>query len=283
MERVYITGIKGMLGRAAALLFEKRYEVFPADRGEPDVCDPGLIGEDICRAKPKFVLHLASLTDVDRCETHPDDAYRVNAIGTRNVALACQRCGATMIYLSTGMVYNGRKETPYVEFDSPDPVNVYGRSKYAGELAVKELLSRFYVFYSCWLFGGGPDDKKFVAKIIERSRASREIKVVNDTYGSPTYTVDLARAILSFVETGYYGTYHCVNTGCVDRLEMAAEILKRAGIDHCALVPVSSGEFALPAPRPRMEAMRNYHLELRGIEPMRGWREALGEYIRESF
>jgi len=283
VERIYITGIRGMLGKAALPLFEKRYEIFPADRSEPDVCDHRLIIEDICRVGPRFVLHLAALTDVDRCETHPDEAFRVNALGTRNVALACQRSGAEMIYISTGMVYNGRKETPYVEFDSPDPANLYARSKYAGELAVRELLTRYFLFYSCWLFGGGADDKKFVAKIIERARKAPELKVVSDTYGSPTYTVDLARAIFGFIETGLYGKYHCVNTGCVNRLEMSAEILKAAGIEGCTLVPVSSAEFPLPAPRPRMEAMRNYHFELRGFEPMRPWREALAEYIRENY
>jgi dTDP-4-dehydrorhamnose reductase len=188
-----------------------------------------------------------------------------------------------MIYLSTGMVYDGRKESPYTEFDTPSPINVYARSKYHGELAMRDLLSRFYIFYTCWLYGGGPGDKKFVAKIVERARSSSELKVVNDKFGSPTHAGDLAKTIFDFLESGLYGKYHCANVGCVNRFEMAQEILKAAGITRCTLVPASSDEFPLPASRPRMEAMRNYHFELLGLSPMRGWRGALSEYIGTAF
>jgi dTDP-4-dehydrorhamnose reductase len=283
VDRVYITGAQGMLGKAAAPIFARRYEVLPADLGEPDIRDAATIIGEIVRANPRFVLHFAAMTDVDGCETNPDEAYRVNALGTRNVALACQASGAVMVYVSTGMVYDGRKETPYVEFDPVAPVNVYARSKHEGELMMRDLLARFYAFYSCWLFGGGPADKKFVAKFVERARREREIKVVNDTFGSPTYTVDLARAIFGFIESGLYGRYHCVNTGVASRLDMAREILAAARIDGCRLLPVPSAEFPLPAPRPRMEAMRNYTFDLLGLTPMRPWKEALDEYVSSTF
>lgn len=283
MDRIYITGAKGMLGKAAIPVFGSRYEIFPRDFSETDVRDADAIIGEITGVKPRFVLHLAAMTDVDACEDNEDEAYRVNALGTRNVALACQRCDAVMLYVSTGMVYDGRKETPYTEFDPISPVNAYARSKYQGELMMKDLLSRYYTFYSCWLFGGGLDDKKFVAKIIKRARGTAELRVVNDKFGSPTYTVDLARGIFGFAESGLYGKYHCVNTGCVNRLEMSREILKAAGIENCRLVGVSSDEFPLSAPRPRMEAMRNYSFELLGLHPMRGWKEALDEYISTSF
>jgi dTDP-4-dehydrorhamnose reductase len=282
MDRVYITGVKGMLGRAVVPIFRDRYEVFPADLGETDVRDADHIVMDICRAKPKFVLHLAAMTDVDSCETNADEAYSVNAIGTKNVALACQRCEAVMAYVSTGMVYDGRKETPYVESDPASPLNVYARSKYEGELMMKDVLSRYYTFYSCWLFGGGAADKKFVGRIIERARNSSELRVVNDKFGSPTYTVDLAKRIFDFIESGLYGKYHCANAGCVNRFEMSREILKAAGITGCRLVPVSSDEYLLPAARPRMEALRNYNFELLDLAPMRSWREALDDYIATS-
>jgi dTDP-4-dehydrorhamnose reductase len=268
-----------MLGKAAAPVFAEHYDLYPPDFHETDVRDAEAIAEEIRLAKPKFVLHLAAMTDVDGCETNPDEAHRINAVGTRNVALACRRCDAVMIYVSTGMVYDGRKEAPYIEFDPVSPVNAYARSKYRGELAIRELLSRFYIFSTCWLFGGGRDDKKFVAKIVERARRSGEIKVVNDKFGSPTYTADLARGMCGFIESGLYGKYHCVNTGCVSRLEMAREIVTAARIGDCNLVSVSSDEFPLPAPRPRSEAMRNYNFELLGLAPMRDWKEALGEYL----
>jgi len=283
VDRIYITGAKGMLGKAAAAVFAERYDIFPSDFHETDVRDAGAIAGEIRLAKPKFVLHLAAMTDVDGCETNPDEAHRINAVGTRNVALACRACDAVMIYVSTGMVYDGRKDSPYIEFDPVSPVNAYARSKYEGELAIRDILSRFYIFSTCWLFGGGRDDKKFVAKIVERARTSREIKAVDDKFGSPTHTADLARGIYGFIESGLYGRYHCVNTGCVSRLEMAREIVMTAGIGNCSVVGISSDEFPLPAPRPRMEALRNYGFELLGLAPMRGWKEALDEYVASTF
>jgi len=283
VDRIYITGVQGKLGKTVVPIFRERYEIFPLDLSEPDIRDAGTIIESIRRSRPKFVLHLAAMTDVDGCELNPDEAYRINSLGTRNVALACQACDATMVYLSTGMVYDGRKETPYTEFDGPSPINVYARSKYHGERAMRDLLSRFYIFYTCWLFGGGPKDKKFVAQIMERARSNRELKVVNDKFGSPTYAVDLAKTMFDFLESGLYGKYHCANVGCVNRFDMSQEILKTAGISNCTLVPAPSDEFPLPAPRPRMEALRNYQFELLGSNPMRGWREALHEYIEAAF
>jgi dTDP-4-dehydrorhamnose reductase len=283
VDRVYITGAKGMLGKAAVPVFAERYEVFPGDLHETDVRDAVAIGEEIERAKPRFVLHLAAMTDVDGCETNPEEARRINALGTRNVALACRSCDAVMVYVSTGMVYDGRKDSPYIEFDPISPVNAYARSKHEGEIAIRDVLDRFYIFSTCWLFGGGRDDKKFVAKIVERARTSRELRAVDDKFGSPTSTADLARGIFGFIESGLYGRYHCANTGCASRLEMAREIVAAAGIGNCSVVGVSSDEFPAPAPRPRMEALRNYSFDLLGLAPMRGWKEALGEYVSSTF
>lgn len=283
MERVYITGVKGMLGKAVAPLLAERYEIFPRDLGEPDVSDADLIAREIASCRPRFVVHLAAMTDVDACETNPAEARRVNALGTRNVALACRACDAALVYTSTGMTYNGEKSTPYAESDAPGPINAYGRSKYEGELAVRALLSRFYVFYTCWLFGGGREDKKFVAKIVERARATRKLRAVDDKFGSPTYTLDLARAISSFMETGLYGKYHCANAGVASRFEMARVIVEAARITDCELIPVSSAAFPLPAPRPRMEALDNHNFELLGLTLMRGWKDALSEYVEETF
>lgn len=279
MDRVYVTGAQGMLGNALVPIFRERYEVFPHDLTEHDICDARLITDEICGCNPRFVIHLAAVTDVDGCETDSDGAYRVNTLGTRNVALACQRCNAVMVYISTGSVYNGQKGTPYIEFDTPDPKSVYGCSKYQGELIVRELLSRFYIFYSCWLFGGGPIDKKFVPRIIELAKCNSELSIVNDQFGSPTYTIDFAQTIFDFIETGLYGKYHCVNAGCVSRFEEAGEIMKIAAITGCKLIPITTDKFPQPAPRPKMEAMLNYNFELLGLSPMRNWREALEEYI----
>jgi dTDP-4-dehydrorhamnose reductase len=268
-----------MLGQALLPVFRERYEVYASDVDECDVRDQKLVKEEICGCNPRFVLHLAAMTDVDECERNPDEAFRINTLGTRNVALACQSCDAVMVYINTGSVYSGSKPAPYTEYDTPDPRSAYARSKYQGELIVRDLLSRFYVFYACWLFGGGADDKKFVANIFDLAGKNRELKIVDDMFGSPTYTADLSKAVYSFIESGLYGKYHCVNRGMANRFAVAEEILRIANITGCRLIPVSSAEFPRPAPRPRMEAMRNYNFDLLGLDLMRDWREALEEYI----
>ncbi len=287
MKKIYVTGAAGMLGSALVPIFSTEHEVRGTDLPEIDVTDSSAIKEDIASYSPDIVIHLASMTDVDGCETDPDTAHRVNAGGTENVAAACAECGATMIYVSTGMIYNGRKPGPYIEYDMPDPVNKYGLTKYEGELAVRKHLKNFYIFNTCWIFGGGPEDKKFVARIIELGKERDSIEVVNDTFGSPTYTIDFSRALFDFLgndELGFkYGRYHCAGRGCVNRIELAREIFSIAGIENCELVPVSSGKFELPAPRPRMEALRNYSFDLLGLDLMRDWREALRDYITSTF
>ena len=284
--KAFVTGGDGMLGRALVPLLRENWEVRSTDLPRLDVTDAPWVREAVTAFGPDVLIHLASMTDVDACEIDPETAVRVNAGGTANVAAACASCGATMLYLSTGMIYNGRKKAPYTEYDAPDPVNVYGRSKYEGELAVRSALEKYYIFNTCWIFGGGREDKKFVARIVDLARSRRVLRIVDDTYGSPTYTVDLARAIDRFLREARsdaeYGRYHCVGRGCVNRFELAAEILAAAGIDNCRLEPASSSEFDLPAPRPGMEAMADYSLDLIGFRPMRDWREALREYVASA-
>lgn len=286
MKKIYITGADGMLGRALVPLFSSTFDVRGTDLPEVDITDAATIREDIDSFSPDIVIHLASMTDVDGCETEPEKARLINTEGTENIAIACSGAGATMIYLSTGMIYNGRKPGPYNEYDMPDPVNVYGRTKYEGELAVRRHLNSYYIFNTCWIFGGGPEDKKFVAKIIELGRERDRLEIVDDTYGSPTYTVDLSEAIFRFIGEGdfdtKYGRYHCAGRGCVNRLGLAREIFSAAGIEDCELVPVSSNRFDLPAPRPRMEALGNYSLDLLGLHLMRDWRVALREYVTST-
>lgn len=272
-----------MLGRAMCEALSGSFEIHPRNLEEPDVTDSSTISEAISKVRPSYVIHLAAMTDVDACELDPSRAYEINAEGTRNVAMAARSCDAVMVYLGTGMIYDGLKETPYIETDPPNPVNVYGRSKLKGELTVEEINERRYIFTSCWLFGGGKEDKKFVAKILDRARRSKEICVVKDTFGSPTYTKDLAAAIRDNIGKIPYGKYHCVNVGVTSRLEMAEEILISSGIKGCRIVPVESSAFPLPAARPRMEALLNWRFEQLGIFPMRSWREALREYLRTVF
>jgi dTDP-4-dehydrorhamnose reductase len=278
--RILVTGASGMLGGDLCRLLADRHGLYAADVDTLDVSVPGQVLAALEQSSPELVIHLAAWTDVDGCERDPFNAYRVNTVGTQNVALACQKAGIPMVYLSTISVFDGLKPEPYTEFDTPHPQSVYSRSKYQGELIVQSLLSRYYIVRAGWMFGGGEHDKKFVGKIIRAARESNELRAVDDKFGSPTYTVDLARGLDKLIETGLYGVYHMVNPGGMpSRFEVAQFILKCAGITDCRLVPVPSAAFPLPAPRPRMEAGYNLHLELLGFDWMRPWTEALREYI----
>jgi dTDP-4-dehydrorhamnose reductase len=278
--RILVTGGKGMLGSDLCRLFSTQHYVVVTDIDTLDVRDCGLVRRTLQDVRPDIVVHLAALTDVDYCEQHPDDAFRTNTIGTQNVALATQVADAVMIYLSTISVFDGSKAEPYIEFDTPNPQSQYSKSKYQGELIVQRLLRRYYVVRAGWMFGGSQQDKKFVAKIISLAREREELKVVNDKFGSPTYTADISQAILNLIETSAFGNYHLVNTGePASRYEVALQILEYAGIGSCRIVPVCSAEFPLPAPRPRMEAARNYCADLIGLSPMRHWHVALKEYV----
>jgi dTDP-4-dehydrorhamnose reductase len=263
-------------------LARRGHEVLAAGRQEMDVRLPAQVGQVFREFAPELAFHLAALTDVDGCERQPEEAFRTNTVGTQNVALACQAADVPLLYVSTLAVFDGSKSEAYVEFDAPNPQSAYSRSKYEGERIVRQLLRRWYIVRGGWLFGGGPEDKKFVAKIVELARTRPELKVVDDKFGSPTYTRDLARAALQLSETGWHGVYHLVNTGPpVSRYELARRILEFANLGHCRVVPVSSAEFPLAAPRPRMEAGRNLRAELLGLDLMRPWPEALREYLAD--
>lgn len=282
MSRILVTGAKGMLGTdLCELLHKENHEVSITDISELDVRDTNQVLRHVDECKPEIIFHLAALTDVDGCEKDPDAAFLTNTIGTQNIALACQAKDIPLVYVSTISVFNGNKCEPYTEFDHPDPVSFYSRSKYEGERVVENLLTKYYIVRAGWMFGGGLEDKKFVAKIIELAMERDQLNIVDDKFGSPTYTRDISRGMIELVKTGLYGTYHMVNTGgFCSRYEFAQAILSSAGIIDCELHPVSSAAFPLPAHRPRMEAARNLQAELRNWHWMPKWQETLKDYIR---
>lgn len=277
-----------MMGRdLCALAEEQGHEIWPTDierlahdpEDRIDVTDAAGLDRAVADFRPDAVLHLAAMTQVDECEKRPDEAYAVNAVGTRNVALLCRRHRLDLVYVSTGSVFAGTKPTPYHEFDDPGPESVYARSKWAGEIAVRELVPHHYVVRAGWMFGGGPEDKKFVAKMIDLARERDVLRAVDDKFGSPCWTRDIGRRCLELLQTGRYGTYHAANEGMCSRYEMARSIVEFAGITDCRVEPCSSAEFPLPAPRPRMEAMDGMHARLIGLPPQPHWRNALREYV----
>ena len=278
--RTLVIGARGTLGVDVCRVFgEHEPELIGLGRAELDVRDAAQVLQAVGQARSARVIHLAALTDVDGCQRNPDAAFLTNTLGAQNVALACRRNDAELIYISTLAVFNGRKPEAYTEFDAPDPSNLYARSKYEGEQMVRGLVPRHYIVRAGWLFGGGAHDKKFVGKMLGQARQHNELRAVDDKFGSPTYTVDFARGLARLAESGLYGTYHLVNTGQpASRYEIARRLVQAAGLDQCRVLPVSSEAFPLAAPRPRMEAARNYVLELRGCHWMRPWTEALDEY-----
>jgi dTDP-4-dehydrorhamnose reductase len=248
-----------------------------------DVRDAAAVEEAIDGAHPDLVLHLAAETDLETCETDPDHAYLTNTIGTHNVALACRERGTTVVYVSTAGVFDGEKtDGPYTEFDAARPINVYGRSKFEGERIIRRFAPRSFIVRAGWMVGGADRDHKFVAKVIDQLRdGARTIRAVTDKLGTPTYTQDFAQNLLELVGTPFHGLYHMACLGEGSRFDVAREIVAIRGRGDVEVIPVTSDAFAVdyPAPRPRSEMMRNYMLDLRGMNRMRPWQVALREYL----
>lgn len=233
----------------------------------------------VCRKyKPKVILHLAAETDVDRCDRDPQYSYLVNSIGTYNMVVAAKEIGAKFVYISTSAIFNGSKKEPYEETDEPDPQNYYGRSKFLGEIMVKSILNDYVIGRVCWLFGGGPKkDRKFVAKIIEQA-SQKEIKVVSEKYGSPTYGKDLVLAVKKLILQNENGIFHLSNHGAPSRVQVASEIVKITN-SKAEVTEVGEDFFknANSPKRPGNESMNSR------IEIMRPWQEAVKEYITEEW
>lgn len=275
--KILITGAGGMLGRALRETLSPAHDVAALARGDLDVTDLGLTLATLVRAKPQVVIHAGAWTDVDGCERDPDRAWRVNALGSRNVAVACQEAGAACCYVSTDYVFDGEKADPYTEFDAPNPISCYGASKLAGERYVQTLAPRHWIVRSSWLFG--PGGKNFVKTLLAKARAGQELRVVDDQVGSPTYTRDLARVIARLVSAPHYGVWHVTNSGSCSWYRFAAAILEAAGLRGVRLEPIGSKDLQRPAPRPRNSVLRNYCWQLEGWPPPRLWADALREYL----
>ena len=274
-----ITGAHGMVGSYAKEVFGNE-NIYLSDIPEMDITDQNKVKEVFAKVKPKVVIHLAAETDVDRCEKEPDHAFRTNTIGTQNIALECYKYDAEMVYIGTGSIFN--TEGIHTEYDEPNPICVYAKSKLEGEKIVQSFLQKYYIFRASFMIGGGrAKDKKFVGKIIQFClEGKKEIMAVNDKHGTPTFAKDLLKGIKEFIKTGNYGLYHLGNNGICSRYDIAKKIVEIIGSDT-KVISVTSDKFPLPAPRTPSEAIRNYKLELMGMNMMRPWVESLKEYIED--
>lgn len=289
---ILVTGASGMLAAdIVPWLFKANHKVIQTDIKprtreieKMDVTKVDDIYRRIEASRPDYVFHLAAETDVDLCEKNPDHAFMVNTLATENIALACQEFNIRLLYISTAGVFSGDKLLPYNEFDVPNPINIYAKSKFQGELVVSGLLSRYFIVRAGWMVGGWELDKKFVYKIVQQVQdGKKELFVVNDKFGSPTFTMDFARNIMKIINTGRYGIYHMANKGTCSRYDMAVKILEFLGIQNEVKInPINSAQFPLPAPRGRSEMLENYKLELLGINDMPHWKESLKVYIKTN-
>lgn len=272
--KVVLTGASGMLGHDLGLAFGDA-EVVGFSSSSLDVTRLDDVVREIRDAAPNVVIHAAAFTDVDRCESEAERAYLVNGIGTRNVVMACEEVGSPVIYISTDYVFDGKKRSPYNEWDDVNPVNNYGLSKLMGERFVSTLTNRFYIVRTSWLYGR--EGRNFVDTVIRLLSERDRIEVVNDQIGCPTYTVDLARKIRELSGKGY-GIYHITNSGSCSWFDLAVAIAAKKGIRK-DIVPVTSDHFKRPAGRPSYSVLGHTMLRLEGIETPRVWEEALGEYL----
>ena len=280
-----------MLGRALCEGLSDKYELVGMDINptsyvlrptsfiQCDIADRENTIDAIVSAKPDMAIHTAAYTDVDDCEENPEKAHRVNARGSETVALACQRCGALLCYISTDFVFDGEKKSTYTESDSPDPINVYGKSKLDGETFVQSILKDFIIVRSSWLFGKG--GRNFVDILLNKAKSEKRIEVVNDQFGSPTYTKDLARAISRLIASTerLSGIYHITNSGSCSWYEFAKEILKVKGVKGVVLESAASEEVNRPARRPKISILENQRYQELTGEKLRPWQDALKEYL----
>jgi len=272
--KIALTGADGMLGHAIQKAFSD-VEVIRFTIDVLDITDLDDTVRKIKYATPDFLIHTAAFTNVDLCESEPEKAYLVNGLGTRNVAMACEEAKCPILYISTDYVFDGTKRSPYNEWDEPNPVSVYGLSKLMGERFVSALTNRFYIVRTSWLYG--PDGKNFVDTIVRLLSEKESLQVVDDQYGSPTYTEDLARKIRQLVGRGY-GTYHITDTGSCTWYDFAVAIAAIKGIKK-TISPITSEEFNRPAKRPAYSVLSNTLLKLEGISEARHWEEALQDYL----
>lgn len=273
--RIYITGAKGQLGRALMRRLA-HHDLLGVDLPEVDLTDLSAARSSLAAFKPDVIIHAAAMTDVDGAARNPDLAYRVNALGTRNVAVASEAIGAALLAISTNEVFDGAKSGPYLEFDPTNPINPYAKSKLAAEVFVRDLTTRFYIIRIAWLYGLGGNN--FVKKIITRADTAGKLRVVTDEVSSPTYTEDLITAIEQLIPTGAYGIYHFTNAGACSRYEFARKILELSGRAHIPLEPIVLADYPRPSTPPPYAPLRNFCGAQIGIT-LRPWQDALADYL----
>lgn len=277
--RVLVTGVKGQLGHDVMNELAKRgYEGVGVDVEEMDITDASAVESVMRASQVDKVVHCAAWTAVDAAEDQVDICRKVNALGTENIARMCKELDIPMIYLSTDYVFDGEGTRPWEPDDERQPLNVYGQTKYEGELAVEKYLDKYFIVRIAWVFG--VNGKNFIKTMLKLSENHDTLTVVDDQIGSPTYTFDLARLLVDMLETEKYGRYHATNEGLCSWFQFAQEIFRQAG-RAVKVIPVSSEEYPAKAKRPHNSRMNKDKLEEMGFERLPSWQDALSRYLKE--
>jgi len=288
-KKIYIAGCGGMLGEAFYSVFSQDYDLMCTDI---DVNDDWLnyldfrdlesYRKDVESFKPDYLFHLGAYTDLEYCELHPDDTYTTNTMAVENATYIANNLNIPLLYISTAGIFDGAKDV-YDDWDHPNPLGHYARSKYAGEVAVIQNITNYLVCRAGWMMGGGPSkDKKFIQKImLQLKQGKDELFIVDDKLGTPTYTHDFAHNVKLLLEKEYWGLYNMVCGGITGRYEVATELIDILGLnDSVKITPVTSDYFA---DRPPSERLIDKKLNLRGANIMRDWKVCLKEYVEEYY
>lgn len=277
-ESVWVVGASGQLGKAFMELLPKtEYELLPTDRDEVDVTNYEEVKIFAERNRPEIIINCAGMNGLEICEAEKEEAFRVNALGARNLSVAARSVRAVMVQISTDDVFDGKQEKPYDEFDVPAPLSVYGKSKWAGENFVKDIAQKHLVVRSSWVYGDGDN---FVTKLLKQAKDEKRIEVASGQFASPTSAKELARAILHLIEAESYGTYHVTCQGFCSRYEFAKKIIELAGLDTEIVQGFTYGDTQAQL-RPSYIVLDNLMLRLSDMKLPGHWTDVLEEYMKE--
>ena len=276
--KVLVTGINGQLGHDVMGELNKRgHEAVGVDIEEMDITDAECVKRVMTQTAPDAVIHCSAYTAVDRAEEEVELCRRVNAEGTKNVADVCARLDCKLLYLSTDYIFSGEGERPWEPGDEPDPLNVYGLTKFEGEQEIKSRLKKYFIVRISWVFG--VNGNNFIKTMLRLGRENGAVRVVDDQIGSPTYTYDLAVLLVDMIETEKYGEYHASNEGICSWYEFAKEIFAAAGMNEVEVTPVSSEEFPAKAKRPKNSRMSKEELVKNGFNKLPSWQDAVKRFL----
>lgn len=276
--KIWIAGCDGQVGTALGEVADReKMELINTDKADLDITDLEKVLAFVKKEKPDVIINCAAVTDTYICMLNNEAAYRVNALGARNLAIAAREVDAKIAQMSTDDVFDGKSDRPYHEYDDTNPSSVYGRSKRAGERYVKEFTYKHFIFRSSWVYGKGTN---YVKTLLRRTITEQEIAVADDQYGSPTSADELAKVVLKLVQTNEYGTYHVTCSGSCSRYELAKEVMRLAG-KRTIIRPVTTMKAEISSARPEYTVLENFVLKIMGEDNLPDWKEPLKDYVEQ--